>query len=154
MAANLLELTVKEYGGQTPNQDGIDNKWLFVKNRFINTKAQGSDCLIQYAERNDTQANVNNVLVDETYATVLAAIGGANQYSAGKQFQATVNAVDFEAITPEFQTLLVDQIAYVKNDPKAVGINCNIFYLNPITRQPQILTVLGDLAAIVTATTT
>lgn len=154
MAANLVELTVIRYGSQTPNQDGIDNKWLLVKNRFLNTKANGSDCQIQYAERLDTQANVNDVLVDEAYATVRGTLTGGNQYSAGKQFEATVVGVDYSPVIPEFQTLLVDQIMYVKNDPNAVGINSNIFYLNPLNMQPSILTVTGNLAAIITATTT
>jgi hypothetical protein len=154
MAANLVELTVKQYGSQTPNQDGVDNKWLFVKSRFLNTKANGADCQIQYAERLDTQANVNDVLVDEAYSTVRSALTGANQYSAGKQFEVTVVGVDFASVTPELQTLLVDQIMYVKNDPNAVGINTNIFYLNPLNMQPTILTVTGNLAAIISATTT
>lgn len=152
MAANLLSVTVKQYGSNAPLQDGIQNIWLFNKSRFLETEASGTDTSVKYAERNDQQAVIKRAILDDTYATIKTGII-TNAYTAGKQSEFTVLAVNKSNITAKLVTLKVDNITYVI----ANSVNSSysdILYIDPSTLTPTIITVNIDLAGVVTATTT
>jgi hypothetical protein len=153
MAANLLSVTVKQYGSQVPLQDGTQNIWLLNKSRFLITEAYGAnDTFVKYAERFDQQAVVPGVILNDTYSTIKTGII-TNAYTAGKQSEFTVLAVNRASQPAQLKTLKVDNIAYVianANDPT----HSDILYIDPTTLTPTIITVNIDLAGVVTATTT
>lgn len=153
MAANLLSVTVLEAGSQVPTQDGTQNIWLLNKNRILKFQASGTDTLMDYALRNDQQANIQQYLVDDTYATIKTGVI-TNAYTCAKKAEFTViseNGVDLAA--PELRVLSVDQIVYVTDDLAAPGTNSILSYLDLKSMTPQPIKVLGDFAAVITATT-
>lgn len=153
MAANLLSVTVKQYGSQAPLQNGIQNIWLLNKSRFLETEASGAnDTKVKYAERFDQQAVIQGVTLDDSYATIKTGII-TNAYTAGKQSEFTALSVNRSSISPKLVTLKVDNIAYVIANSQNVSYS-DILYIDPSTLTPTIITVNIDLAGVVAATTT
>lgn len=157
MAANLLQVTVLEYGAQEPIQDTFQNIWLINKNRCLKAQITGStDTLISYAERYDQQAYIIPMTVNDTYATISTGII-TNGYTCGRKAEFTVLSYngDTSGYTPAgaLRILSIDNIIRVTKDLTDPTANSILWYLDPASMNPVPVKVLGDLAAIVTATT-
>lgn len=152
MAANLLSVTVEQYGSQAPLQDGTQNIWLFNKSRFLETESLGTGSSVKYAERFDQQAVINKAILSDSYATIKTGII-SNAYTAGKQAEFTVLAVNKSSITPKLVTLKVDNISYVIANSVNTSYS-DILYIDPSTLTPTTITVNINLAGVVAATTT
>lgn len=153
MAANLLQVTVLSANAQEPIQDTFQNIWLLNKNRFLKAEASGADTRISYAKRFDQQADMVDILVDDTYATIKTGII-TNGYTCGRKAEFTVLSYNGDdSGYPALKTLSIDNIIWVVKDLTDPTANSIILYVDPASMNPVPVKVLGDLAAIVTATT-
>jgi hypothetical protein len=150
MAANLLSVNITSFNGVSIS--GL--VYAVNKNRInqLYSLDSGANSQLDYT-RNYKVNKVDTIVSSDNYSVVLAAIDGANQYTAGNKFEATVTNVGASSYgTPTDITLSTDSIVYVQENPSDSSKSI-IIYEDP--SQGEISIYANEtVAAIITATTT